>query len=66
MDGPVDNVEDKNPVNMHGETPLHLAIESNHSTVLEVLAPKESKKRKSNLKQNHSKAKHSKCNAKML
>ena len=51
------NLEEKNPQNREGKTPLLLAIESNHSSVIDILTPKYIKKRKTNEEQNPSKAK---------
>ena len=51
------NLEEKNPQNREGKTPLLLAIESNHSSVIDILTPKYIKKRKTNEEQNSSKAK---------
>ena len=51
------NLKEKNPENLYGKTPLLLAIESNHSSVIDILTPKYIKKRKTNEVQNSSKAK---------
>ena len=56
-----DNVENKNPENFVGKTPLQMANESNHSLVVNVLTPKEVKKRKLNINKSSSKAKRLKC-----
>ena len=53
----LDNVEEKNTENHSGKTPLLLAIESNHTSVIDILTPKYVKKRKTNENQNSSKAK---------
>ena len=52
------NLEEKNPQNREGKTPLLLAIESNHSSVIDILTPKYIKKRKTNEEQNSAKGKH--------
>lgn len=51
------NVEEKSTENILGKTPLLLAIESNHNSVIDILTPKYVKKRKTNENQNSSKAK---------
>ena len=33
----LDNIDDKNPVNFNGKTPLEIAIKSNHSLVVNIL-----------------------------
>ena len=53
----LDNVEEKSTENRFGKTPLLLAIESNHTSVIDILTPKYVKKRKTNENQNSSKAK---------
>ena len=53
----LDNVNDKNPQNCFNKTPLLLATESNHSSVIDILTPKCIKKRKTNEEQNLSKSK---------
>ena len=53
----LDNVKEKNTENHFGKTPLLLAIESNHTSVIDILTPKYVKKRKTNENQNSSKAK---------
>ena len=53
----LDNVEEKSTENRLGKTPLLLAIESNHTSVIDILTPKYVKKRKTNENQNSSKAK---------
>ena len=53
----LDNVEEKSPENRLGKTPLLLAIESNHTSVIDILTTKYVKKRKTNENQNSSKAK---------
>ena len=53
----LDNVEEKSTENRLGKTPLLLAIESNHTSVIDILTPKHVKKRKTNENQNSSEAK---------
>ena len=53
----LDNVENKTTENFDGKTPLQMATESNHSLVLDVLAPKDVKKTKANLNQRSCKSK---------
>ena len=58
----LDNIENnKTPENVVGKTALEMATESNHSLVVEVLTPKEIKKRKASCKKSSTKAKRFKC-----
>ena len=58
----LDNIENnKTPENVVGKTALEMATESNHSLVVDVLTPKEIKKRKASCKKSSTKAKRFKC-----